>query len=122
MYRKFVAVVIGATLMLGVVGVGAAPAGAQPTGTLPAGAQPTGTLPTGTLPSSLDGLVAQIEQVCSEQSQGDLAAMSPRLTTACAQLPTLELLVAQVNEVCSAFGTAPIAGPKICQKIQVYSN
>lgn len=113
MSRKLVAVVIGATLILGVVGVGAGPAGAQPTGTLPTSPQP----------SSLDGLVDQIEQVCSDASAlADAAPVAPRLTAACDQLPALKLLVDQVNEMCSAFGTAPIAGPKICYKIDAYRN
>ncbi len=95
MSRKFVALVLGATFMLGVVGVGAAPAGAQPPPTLGSTVSP---------PSSLNALIAQIEVVCSDASYLP-GTGADRLNTACAQLPTLKLLVDQINELCSSIWT-----------------
>ena len=101
MSRKFVALVLGATFMLGVVGVGAAPAGAQPPPTM----DPTVSLPSSiSPPSSLDALIAQIEVVCSDASYLP-GTGADRLNTACAQLPTLKLLVDQINELCSSIWT-----------------
>jgi hypothetical protein len=91
MSRKFVALVLGATLMLGVVGVGAAPAGAQPTITPPSSL--------GALVTQINRVVAQIDVVCSTASLRE-GPEADRLNTACAQLPSLKLLVEQANLVC----------------------
>jgi len=100
MSRRFVALVLGATFMLGVVGVGAAPAGAQTITFSP----PSSISPPSSPPSSLNALIAQIEVVCSDASYLP-GTGADRLNTACAQLPTLKLLVDQINELCSSIWT-----------------
>jgi hypothetical protein len=102
MSRKLVAVVLGATLMLGIVGVGAAPAGAQ---------EPIAQL------DSLNLLVAQIDQVCSDASYlGGTGA--DRLATVCAQLPSLKAVVDQINEVCAN----PVKPQYACSAGLIYGN
>jgi hypothetical protein len=91
MSRKIIAVVLGATLMLGVVGVGAAPAGAQPTITPPSSL--------GALVTQINRVVKEINVVCSNAIPQD-GYQSDSLNRACAQLPSLKLLVEQANLVC----------------------
>jgi hypothetical protein len=91
MSRKLVAVVLGATLMLGVVGVGAAQAGAQPTS-----AQV----------NSLNLLVAELDEVCSYRPRH---GYPESLETACALLPALKAVVDQINEVCDTPGLPDFA-------------
>ena len=92
MSRKFVAVVLGATLMFGVVGVGAAPAGAQEGRFIPKEVYFS-------LKAAVELLVTQIDQVCSDASYlGETG--TDRLNTVCAQLPSLKLVVEQTDVAC----------------------
>ncbi len=113
MSRKIIAVVLGATLMFGVVGVGAAPAGAQldtSQVTQPDRSQENWGLTT------LNLLVTQIDQVCS--TLDPMGVVSPRLATVCAQLPSLKAVVDQINEVCAN----PVKPQYACSAGLIYGN
>lgn len=82
MYRKLVAVFVGAALMLGVVGVGAAPAGAQITSN-----QQT------SLTEALNNLLAQVNQYCAANSSASpLCAKAAKVTS-----PQIDALVGRIS-------------------------
>ena len=108
MSRKLLAIFMGGALMLGVLGVGTAPAGAQ----LTSGQQAQ-------LTTGLNQLVNQINQLC---------ANNPRLAPVCAKLPKvtqaqIDSLVSRVNQAVSQPGRMDAISARIgTAKAQVCAN
>jgi hypothetical protein len=108
MSRKLLALFMGGALMLGVLGVGAAPAGAQLSSNQQA-----------SLSTALSQLVNQVNQVC---------ASNPKLAPVCAKLPKvtqaqIDALVSRVSQAVSKPGRMDAISARIgTAKAQVCAN